>query len=269
LSRQPIFNVPPVIVAAIATLLAIHGAREYALSEEQDGWLLAHAAFVPGRFTYWYDPGAVADYFGTLVGPRGQALEDIGRFFLGDGKPQWWTALTYAGLHADWVHVGVNCLWLAAFGTPVARRFGPMRSLVLFAATAVAGAAAHYVLHRAELNPIVGASASVSGAMAAACRFIFRPNAPLGDGFGFGSGEAAAYRQPALPISRVLLDARVAPFIGLWFVMNFLFGVSAMPLGITENPIAWEAHVGGFVAGLLLFRLLDRSSSEIKARFER
>ena len=104
---------------------------------------------------------------------------------------------------------------------------------------------------------MVGASAAVSGAMAAACRFIFQPGAPLGDGFGFGAGDGHDYTQPATPIARVLTDRRAMPFILLWFAVNFLFGIGAQPLGISDNPVAWEAHIGGFVAGLLLFGLFD------------
>jgi membrane associated rhomboid family serine protease len=46
-------------------------------------------------------------------------------------------------------------------------------------------------------------------------------------------------------------------FLGLWFATNLLFGVAAVPLGIVDTSIAWEAHIGGFLVGLLLFPLLD------------
>ncbi len=251
--REKIFNVPGIVLAIIAALALIHGLRDYVLSDEQDALVILRFSFVPGRLTYLFDPGGMADSFEALSGAR----EESARFFLGDGGPQWWTLLTYAGLHADWIHFSVNSVWFAAFGTPVARRFGGVRFLALFAATAIAGALTHYALHRFDLSPVVGASAAVSGAMAAACRFIFQPNAPLGDGFGFGSSQAAAYRQPALPISQVVMDGRVMPFIAMWFAVNFLFGISAAPLGLTDNPVAWEAHIGGFLAGLLLFRFFD------------
>lgn len=257
MQREKIFNVPGVVLAIIATLALTHGAREYVLNDAQDAWLLQHFAFVPGRLTYLIDPAGVADVFAGFSGARGRVLEESGRFFLGDGSLQWWTFLTYSALHADWVHFGVNSVWLAAFGTPVARRFGAARFVALFAVTAIAGAAVHYGLHRFDLNPVVGASAAVSGAMAAACRFVFQPNGPLGEGFNFGSGEDAAYRQPAAPILHIFTNSRTMPFILLWFGVNFLFGISAGSLGISDNPIAWEAHVGGFLAGLFLFDLFD------------
>ena len=257
MQRQPIFNVPSVVLALIAAFVLIHGVREYGLSEEQDGRLLLNFAFVPARFSLLFDPDGVADAFSQFAGRRGRALESAARFWLGDGRALWWSPLSYSFLHSDWVHCAVNSVWLAAFGTPVARRFGGVRFLALFAVTAIAGAGVHWGLHRFDFSPVVGASAAVSGAMAAACRFIFQPGAPLGEGFNFGTGDGSAYRQPAVRIGRVLTDRRAMPFIALWFGVNFLFGVGAQPLGLSDNPVAWEAHIGGFLAGLLLFAAFD------------
>jgi membrane associated rhomboid family serine protease len=177
---------------------------------------------------------------------------------LGNGDPQPWTVVTYAFLHADWVHLGVNSLWLAAFGAPVARRFGTWRFLGFMVITAIAGAGAHYLFHRFDLMPVIGASAAISGTMAAAIRFVFVPGAPLGAQLGFGSrADDRAYQQKPLPLLRVLTDRRAVAFLVIWFVANFVFGVASVPLGITSAAVAWEAHVGGFLAGLLLFPLFD------------
>jgi membrane associated rhomboid family serine protease len=46
-------------------------------------------------------------------------------------------------------------------------------------------------------------------------------------------------------------------FLLVWLLANYLSAILAQPLGITEASIAWEAHIGGFVVGLLLFPLLD------------
>ncbi len=254
---QPIFNVPAVVLAIVAILVAIHGYREYFATDELDGWLLSTFAFVPGRLTFSFDPAGVADVFSTFAGPNAAGQENAARYFLGDGSPQWWTLLTYAGLHADWAHCGVNCLWLVAFGSPVARRVGGMRFLLLFIVTAVAGAALHWLLHRFDLSPVIGASAAVSGAMAAATRFIFQPGAPLGLGGALGDTGDEPFQRPIMPLGRVFRDSRALPFLIMWFGLNLLFGLVSAPLGITQGPVAWEAHVGGFVAGLLLFPLFD------------
>ena len=251
MAREPIFNLPGVIVLTVALLLGLHGLREYVLDDSTDAQLLQMLAFVPGRFTYSYDAAGVADMFAQFAGPFARAQEESARFFLGDGRPLWWTPLSYTVLHGDWMHVGVNCLWLVAFGSPVARRFGAWRFFALMAACSIGGAAMHYAAHRFDLMPVVGASAAISGAMAAAVRFVFQPGAPLGGTIG------QSFHQRPLPLVKVFTNARTLPFLLVWFGVNFLFGLVSAPLGITEGPIAWEAHVGGFLVGLLAFRFFD------------
>jgi membrane associated rhomboid family serine protease len=253
--REKIFNVPGVLLALLGVFTAIHVLRIYVLTPEEDARILALFAFVPGRFTYAFDPLAVSSVFSRL--PTGDDA-DAARFFLGNGSPQPWTVLSYAFLHSDWVHLGVNSVWLAAFGAPVARRFGPWRFLAFMAITAVAGAAAHYLVHRDDLEPVIGASAAISGTMAAAIRFVFVPGAPLGANLGFGmQADDRAYQQKALPLIEVVTDRRSVAFLVVWFIANFIFGAASVQLGISQSAVAWEAHIGGFIAGLLLFPLFD------------
>src|SRR5262249_44786521 len=102
---------------------------------------------------------------------------------LGDGLPgggaDIWTFVTYALIHADWTHLVVNAIWLLPFGSAVARRFGAPRFLAFFAVTAAAGATLHLATHAGEQFPMIGASAVVSGTMAAAMRFAFQRAGPL------------------------------------------------------------------------------------------
>ena len=91
-----------------------------------------------------------------------------------------WTFVTYAFLHGDLNHLVFNSIWLLAFGSPVARRFGTWRFLVFFAPSAAAGGAlVHLATHFGQLLPMIGASAAISGAMAAVTRFVFRRGGPL------------------------------------------------------------------------------------------
>ena len=249
MARQPIFNAPGVIVASFALLGLIHGLRDHVLSDDVDAWLLVTFAFVPCRFTLGYDADGLAEALGQLS-RTGPAL-----FFLGDGEPQWWTLVTYGFLHADWTHLGMNLLWLAAFGTPLARRFGNARFVIFGLMTMVAGAAAQYALHRYDCMPVIGASAAVSGLTAACLRFVFQPHAPLGDAWPAPGDEA--YRQPALSLPGVFTTRRALTFLIFWLAVNFIFGALSQTLGLSQGPVAWEAHAGGFVAGLLLFGLFD------------
>jgi membrane associated rhomboid family serine protease len=232
-NREPLFNVPAVIVATLAVLAGVHGIRTVLLSEEQDIHVLLYFAFIPAR----YDSGGV---LGPLL-PGGIAA-DI------------WTFVTYSLLHGSWMHLGVNAVWLLAFGSALARRFGTTRFLTFFAVTAAAGAAMHLLTNAGSQAPMIGASASISGAMAAAMRFVFQRGGPLG---ALGSDDETAFRVPALPLMGVLSDARVLLFLGVWFGINLLFGLGSQAMTGDNEIVAWQAHIGGFLAGLLLFSWFD------------
>lgn len=255
--KERIFNLPTVVLWIVALLVAIEG-LSVLLSPEDYLEILRRFAFVPGRFTFAFAPDRVSLALNSLSDDAGLSPQ-AAAFFLGDGKPQWWTLLTYAFLHGSWLHVGINCLWFAAFGSPVARRFGAPRFLLFCAVAAIAGALMHYVTHVTALEPVVGASAAVSGVMAAAVRFVFQPGAPLGKSLGFAerADEDMAYRQPALALREILSNRTAVSFLLFWFVANFLFGVFPTSLGVSGATVAWEAHIGGFFIGLLAFRWFD------------
>ncbi|MFO1184071.1 MAG: rhomboid family intramembrane serine protease [Bauldia sp.] len=225
--REPIFNLPGVVTASILALGAVHVLRAL-LPPEADEWIVRAFAFVPFRLT-----GAAPQEF---PGGTGGAA---------------WTFVTYAVLHANVGHIVVNGVWLAAFGTPLARRLGTSRFLLLSLAGAFAGAVAHWATHVGGLQPIVGASAAVSAHFAATCRFAFASGGPL-------SAVPSPEPQRAPPLLLAIGDRRVLAFIGAWFGINLLFGVlSQFDGGPLPDAIAWEAHIGGFLVGLLAFPLFD------------
>jgi len=230
---EPMFNVPPVVAATVAVLVSIHFVRDLLLPERVDLAVLAWFAFIPAR----YDPTPLVH--GAY--PGGMAA-DV------------WTFVTYALLHGSWLHLGLNAVWLLAFGTPVARRFGAARFLSFFAVTAAAGAVAHLLTHAGERAPMIGASAAISGFMAAAIRFVFQPGGPLDL---WHVREGAADQVPAAPLTAALRDARILAFLAVWFGLNLLFGIGSLPILDGEPPVAWQAHVGGFLAGLLAFAAFD------------
>lgn len=231
-SHQPLLRLPPVIAALVAAIVIVHLIRSQ-IDERADIWVLLWFAFIPAR----YGTAMPVD-----LTPPGGLAADV------------WTFVSYAFLHGDVVHLLVNSFWLLAFGSPVAWRFGTTRFLALFAVTAAAGALVHLATHPGEFAPLVGASAAISGAMAAAMRFAFEDHGPLGARY--GSGEAA-YRVPAAPLLTALRNPRVLVFLIVWFVINLLFGASSLPQGFASDSIAWQAHIGGFLAGLLLFPIFD------------
>jgi len=84
-------------------------------------------------------------------------------------------------------------------------------------------------------------------------RFAFQRSGPLG----LLGRDDDAYRVPALPLSAVLRDPRVLAFLGVWFALNLSFGIGSLSLDGGEQAIAWQAHIGGFLAGLLAFAVFD------------
>ena len=62
---------------------------------------------------------------------------------------------------------------------------------------------------------------------------------------------------PALSLSRALRNPRVLAFLTVWFGVNIIFGVGSIAIGADGASVAWQAHIGGFIAGLLLFSLFD------------
>ena len=106
--RERMFNVPLVVVALIAVLAGVHAFLFLALTAEQTTEILLLFAFIPAR----YDASVLPD----IVWPGGWGA-DI------------WAFVTYALIHGDLTHLVFNAVWLLAFGSPVARRFCPLRFL--------------------------------------------------------------------------------------------------------------------------------------------
>jgi membrane associated rhomboid family serine protease len=264
--REPIFDAPLVVVALVAILIVLHGLYSLQSAQTQDA-IIGQFAFIPGRLTLAYWPARLSDLL-SRVNLDSDALQQASllRHFhvLQDGaKP--WTLLTYAFVHGSWSHVGLNSIWIIAFGPPVARRLGPWRFLALFAATAIAGALLHWAFAMMDFTPLIGASAADSGLMAAATRFVFEPGGPLGGAGGYSrSSPGADYNVPAPPLRQLLRERRVVIFLVIWLATNFIFGAGAQTFGVSEAPVAWLAHVGGFALGFFLFPLFDRRAAPLR-----
>ena len=233
-TSEPIFNIPAVVMAVIAVFVLVRLGEEFVLTEEQDIEFLLWFAFIPGR----YDPSVLGE--GTLPGGLGAEI---------------WTFVTYAFIHGDALHLTMNTIWFLPFAAAVARRFGNLRFLGFFAVTAAAGALVHLITHYGEVLPMIGASAAVSGLMAGAIRFAFQHGGPLAM---FRADDVSAYKVPAASLKIALSDVRILVFLAAWFGLNLLFGIGSFAIpGAEQQSIAWQAHIGGFLAGLLLFSLFD------------
>jgi membrane associated rhomboid family serine protease len=230
----PVFNVPNVVMALALTMAAIHGLMVWGPLDPHPILLLF--AFLPTR--------ELLDASLAHVPP-----------WVSEGA-KWWSYVTYALLHADWVHLAINVFFMLAFGTVVARRLGAVRFLLLSAAGAAAGALTYLVLHADEFAVLVGASAAVSAQMAGASRLMFaRPGALR------NMAERDIRSLPALSLREMLGNRSALAFIATWILANVVFGLTGIGTEDSQGQVAWEAHLGGFAAGLGLFTLFDRRNA--------
>lgn len=251
--QEKAINLPGVVTGLVVFLAAIQCALEYG-SEGLSGALYGYLAFVPARVTFLINPGAVIQRVETLDILTREAQQQT--LLVLDAR---WSAilslLGYAFLHANWTHYFVNALTLAAFGAPVARRCGTTRFLSFLAVCAIAGALTHLAVHPFDFTPVVGASAAISGTMAAIARFAFAPQSRRG-----GAVEARSVdEQPTASLAGLSENRPAMFFLALWFATNVILGVFPQIAG-ESGQIAWEAHLGGFLCGLISFGAFERRS---------
>jgi membrane associated rhomboid family serine protease len=249
-AREPIFNVPVVIFVVSAVLAAVHIASGW-LSEITQFALILDFAFIPAREISWIDPNILADL--AKNPPAGTDEAAIAQHQLAvylnayeSARP--WTFITYAALHVGYLHLILNLVVLLAIGTPVARRLGVPRFLLLFAAGAAGGALMNLAVHPTSVSPLMGASAAISACWGAAARFAFDPGARLGG--------------PGVTLRASLANRTVVTFTLAWFLTNALSGLGANPSVLANTAIAWDAHIGGFLVGFLGFALFDRPQNQ-------
>lgn len=226
-TREPIINIPGPALALLAVIVGLHLVR-LALPIESDEWLVVALAFIPGR--YWE---------GGETLPGGETARFV-------------SFLTHAFVHGNAMHLLFNSIWLTVFGSLIARRIGGARFFLFFSFCAAMGAAIFLLFNPDLFAPVVGASGAISGLMGAAMRILVSALA---------TGRLAELRSapaavPLMPLGAALRDRRLLLATAIWLLLNVL---AVLGFGHSEDgaTIAWEAHAGGYIAGLLTFGLFD------------
>jgi membrane associated rhomboid family serine protease len=150
-------------------------------------------------------------------------------------RGRWVTLFTALFVHGGWAHALMNAAFALAFATPVARFFGERASgaIFFFAFYLMCGALSNLgyaALHWGSAEPLVGASGALSGLMGATARLIA------------GRGRLGrVFSSPVLTMGAA------------WVVVNLLIGIvgSGFVPGTGGASVAWEAHLTGFLAGVL------------------
>lgn len=225
--RTPMFNVPPVVLAALAVLVCIHAARSL-LSDDMENWFVLAMAFIPAR------------YDGYAEALPGGPAASVTSFF------------SHALVHGSAAHLMLNSAWLLAFGGAVAHRVGALRFLAFALVCVAASAATFMAANWGLLAPMVGASGAVAGLMAGTFRFLF----PALDQGGLHLLRTAPRAVRLMGLAEVWRDRRMLALTLVWVGINALAaaGLGAPGAG---GAIAWEAHIGGYFAGLLTFGLFE------------
>jgi membrane associated rhomboid family serine protease len=151
--------------------------------------------------------------------------------------PFWSTLLTSMFLHGGWMHLGGNMLYLWIFGDNLEKVMGHVRFLIFYLVCGVAAALAHIAFNARSNVPTVGASGAISGILGGYMMMFPRNRVRV-----LTRGGVMAV--PAFVM------------LGLWILIQLVSGLGAVATTEeTGGGVAFMAHVGGFVAGLILVRL--------------
>ncbi|WP_068314256.1 rhomboid family intramembrane serine protease [Polycladidibacter hongkongensis] len=235
-SSPPVFNLPGVVIALVLVFVAVHLLIEQFAGPYEQRQIFALFAFWPLRYEF--------SLFAQEGWPGGTASAI-------------WSFVSYSFLHGSWGHLLVNCFWMAAFGGALAWRFGAMRFLLFSGLSAIGGALLFLLMNQGASIPMIGASAAISGQVAGVMRFGFCYGGPMHQ---VRAPGRIKFFVPAFSLMRTFQDRRTLGFLGIWGTLNVVFGLLSPSAG--GPAIAWEAHLGGFATGLLLFSLFDRATSQ-------
>jgi membrane associated rhomboid family serine protease len=152
--------------------------------------------------------------------------------------PPWATVLTSMFLHGGWFHLIGNMLFLWIFGNNVEDTFGHGRYLLLYLASGIAAALVQAMSSPASHVPMIGASGAIAGVLGAYLLLFPRANVHV---FIW------------IVIFFRIINVPAAILLGLWFAMQL---VSGLARGHGTPGVAFWAHIGGFVAGMILVTIL-------------
>ncbi|UCF18841.1 MAG: rhomboid family intramembrane serine protease [Gemmatimonadota bacterium] len=155
------------------------------------------------------------------------------------GGLTWQAVFTSMFMHGNWIHLISNMLFLWVFGNNIEDSMGHIRFLAFYLLAGVAAAAAHIFFNANSGVPTVGASGAISGILGA--YIVLYPQV-----------RVYVFFPPFW-----LLPMRAYVVLGYWIVIQVVLGIGQLGVGQAMGVAVW-AHIGGFVAGLLLVKLFER-----------
>ena len=151
------------------------------------------------------------------------------------------TVLTSMFIHAGFLHILGNMLYLWIFGNNIEDLLGPLKFVVFYIVCGIAAAITHILIEPSSAVPTVGASGAVSGVLGA--YLVVHPRAKVLTLVFLGF------------FARVML-VPAAFLLVFWFVLQIFSGLGSLGAGAGAGGVAWFAHIGGFVSGIVLVKLM-------------
>lgn len=149
----------------------------------------------------------------------------------------YWPLLTNTFMHGGWLHLIFNMWTLWLFGSPVEGRMRPLRFLIFYLACGLVGSLGHLLANLESTVPALGASGAIAGLLGGYARLF--------------PGAKVTLVFPIIVIPLIFSVPAIA-FTAVWFGLQVWQGLGAMNVDVGAGGIAWWAHIGGFLAGLLL-----------------
>ena len=157
----------------------------------------------------------------------------VPRRFLANPGGDFLTLFTAMFMHAGWVHLGGNMLYLWIFGDNVEDRFGHIKFTIFYLLCGLAATFAQLVFSLGSNVPNLGASGAIAGVLGA---YILL----------FPQGKVRVLQgQQVIQVSALIV-------IGLWIVLQFFSGIGSIANTAETGGVAYMAHIGGFIAGFVL-----------------
>ena len=153
-------------------------------------------------------------------------------------SPIWLTLFTSMFMHGGFAHIGGNMLFLFVFGDNVEHAFGPVLYGVFYLVCGVIASLAHVMFSADSVIPSLGASGAISGVLAGYL-VLFPKN-----------------RVKVLIGMRFVQEVPALVMIGMWALFQFIAGAASITASAQTSGVAYMAHIGGFIAGLVLAFLL-------------
>ncbi|MBI4726481.1 rhomboid family intramembrane serine protease [candidate division TA06 bacterium] len=158
-----------------------------------------------------------------------------------EGVPGWPSIIYSMFLHSGWAHFLGNMLYLYIFGDNVEDVLGHFKYLAFYLLCGFGAAWAHIITEPGSAVPVVGASGAIAGVLGA--YFLLYPKARVLTLVFFGF-FVRIIKIPALAV------------LGLWIILQLVFGLGSLPQRGQGGGVAWFAHIGGFICGMgLLFAM--------------